>query len=50
MDTPSTPRRRWGLVLGWAVVGAALAATFLSYFSPDMAVTLANFVWSCFGG
>jgi hypothetical protein len=49
MDTAPT-RRRWALLLGWTVAAAVLAATFLSYFSPDMAVTLANFVWSCFGG
>jgi hypothetical protein len=49
MDTSPT-RRRWALLFGWTAAGAALAATFAAYFSPDMAVTLANFVWSCFGG
>jgi hypothetical protein len=44
------PSFRWRPVLVWSAATVALGATFLAYFSPDMAITLANFVWSCFGG
>jgi hypothetical protein len=36
---------RWGLTL---LVAGALAAVFLSYLNPHLAVDLANRVWACF--
>lgn len=40
--------RRWTTVL-LAIAGvAALAAVFLSYLDPHLAVDLANRVWACF--
>jgi hypothetical protein len=50
MDTATTHRLRWRPQLAWTGAALVLGATFTAYFSPDMAVTLANFVWSCFGG
>jgi hypothetical protein len=41
---------RWLPLLGWSLAAAVLALVFLAYFSPEMAITLSNFVWSCFGG
>jgi uncharacterized membrane protein YraQ (UPF0718 family) len=35
-------------VAGWIAAGALLAAVFMAYLKPDMAVQLANQVWSCF--
>lgn len=32
----------------WTLALAALAAVFLSYLQPDLAVDLANRVWACF--
>ena len=40
----------WRPVLAWTSASVVLGAVFLAYFSPEMAITLANFVWSCFGG
>jgi hypothetical protein len=37
-------------LLGWSIAVVVLALVFLAYFSPEMAITLSNFVWSCFGG
>jgi hypothetical protein len=37
--------RRYGL---WLAVALVLAAVFVSYFSPHLAVDLANRVWACF--
>jgi len=37
--------KRW---LGWAGVLLALAAVFMLYLNPDVAVTLANQIWNCF--
>jgi hypothetical protein len=34
--------------LAWAAAALALAAVFLAYLQPDMMVSVANFVWSCF--
>ena len=34
--------------LGWTAAAAALAAVFLAYLNPHLAVDLANRVWSCF--
>lgn len=34
--------------LAWALVAAVLAAVFMAYLSPHLAVDLANRVWSCF--
>jgi hypothetical protein len=39
------PALRWGL---WLVAALVLAAVFLSYFNPHLAVDLANRVWACF--
>jgi len=39
-----TPRR----LAAWALVAIALAAVFAAYLRPEMAVDLANRVWSCF--
>ena len=36
---------RWALTL---LMACALAAVFLSYLNPHLAVDLANRVWSCF--
>jgi hypothetical protein len=36
---------RWALTL---LVASALAAVFLSYLNPHLAVDLANRVWACF--
>lgn len=32
----------------WLLAAAALAAVFLSYLDPHLAVDLANRVWACF--
>jgi len=32
----------------WSAVALALAAVFVAYQRPDLAVDLANRVWSCF--
>jgi len=37
--------KRW---LAWAGAGLALAAVFMAYLNPDVAVTLANQIWNCF--
>jgi hypothetical protein len=37
---------RRGLV--WSAVALALGAVFLAYLRPDLVVTLANQIWSCF--
>lgn len=37
--------RRIGL---WLLAGLALAAVFVSYLDPHLAVDLANRVWACF--
>ena len=34
--------------LAWAACGALLAVVFASYLRPELAVDLANRVWSCF--
>lgn len=39
---------RWRRALAWATALAALAAVFVAYLQPDLAVDLANRVWSCF--
>ncbi len=35
-------------VLIWAAAGIALAAVFMAYLRPDVAVSLANQLWNCF--
>ena len=35
-------------VAGWTAVALALAAVFAAYQRPDLAVDLANRIWSCF--
>ena len=45
MKTPPSRAMRWLL---WLVIAAALAAVFVSYLNPHLAVDLANRVWSCF--
>jgi len=32
----------------WLAVGVALAAVFMAYLNPHLAVDLANRVWACF--
>jgi len=32
----------------WTLVGAALALVFAAYMQPDLVVSLANQLWSCF--
>ncbi len=47
---PRAPRRRaagWRVVLPVLAV-VVLAATFLAYLSPHLAVDLANRLWACF--
>lgn len=34
--------------LAWAAALAALAAVFVAYLNPHLAVDLANRVWACF--
>ena len=34
--------------LAWTTAAAVLAAVFLAYLNPHLAVDLANRVWSCF--
>lgn len=41
-------RRHAVTALAWLAVGAALAAVFLAYQRPELAVDLANRLWSCF--
>ena len=43
--TRLAPMRRVAL---WAGVLAALLAVFLLYLQPDLMLTLANQLWSCF--
>lgn len=35
-------------LLGYTAAGVVLGAVFLAYLKPDMALTLANQLWSCF--
>lgn len=35
-------------VLAWTGVALALAAVFMLYLNPDVAVTLATQIWNCF--
>ncbi len=48
--TPATGERArpWLRVVAWIGAGAALAATFLAYQSPHLALDLANRLWACF--
>lgn len=39
---------RPGRMLVWSAVVAVLAAVFMAYLSPHLAVDLANRLWSCF--
>jgi hypothetical protein len=48
MNAPGTPRSRWTGVLMAASALAALAAVFLAYLDPHLAVDVANRLWSCF--
>jgi hypothetical protein len=32
----------------WAIVLVASLATFTAYLRPDMLVSMADFIWSCF--
>ena len=34
--------------ISWLAVAAVLAAVFMAYLNPHVAVDLANRVWSCF--
>jgi hypothetical protein len=36
---------RW---LGWTLLVALCAATFIAYLQPEFAFTVANKIWSCF--
>lgn len=36
-------------LLGWSAALAVLAAVFVAYLNPHVAVDLANRVWACFG-
>ncbi len=36
-------------LLAWGAAGVALAAVFMAYLNPHLAVDLANKVWACFG-
>jgi hypothetical protein len=40
-----TSMKRW---LAWSGAALALAAVFMLYINPDVAVTLANQIWNCF--
>ncbi len=37
--------KRW---FAWVAAFAALAAVFVLYLRPDLAVTLGNQIWACF--
>ena len=39
---------RWRRVAAWSAATVALAAVFVSYLNPHLAVDLANRVWACF--
>ena len=39
---------RWQRIAAWAAALAALAAVFVAYLNPHLAVDLANRVWACF--
>lgn len=41
-------RRRLVTVLAWTATGLALLAGFAAYRRPEVAVDLANRLWSCF--
>ena len=41
-------KRLWIRLGLWTLALSALAAVFLSYLHPDLAVDLANQVWACF--
>jgi len=45
MKTPPPRALRWTL---WLAAAAALAAVFVSYLNPHLAVALANRIWACF--
>ena len=45
MKTPPSRRLRWALAVPASL---ALAAVFLSYLNPHLAVDLANQLWACF--
>ena len=40
--------RLLGRVLVWLLMASALAAVFVAYQSPHLAVDLANRIWACF--
>lgn len=40
-------RRHWGTALAWVAVAAALAGVFALYAAPELAMELANQVWTC---
>jgi hypothetical protein len=35
-------------IVGWSAAALALAAVFVAYQRPDLAVDLANRIWACF--
>ena len=41
-------KKAWPRWLLWVSVAAALAAVFMSYLSPHLALDIANRVWACF--
>jgi hypothetical protein len=36
-------------IAAWACAAAVLLAVFAMYLQPEMVITLANQLWSCFG-
>jgi hypothetical protein len=40
--------KRWRRISAWSAAAVALAAVFVSYLNPHLAVDLANRVWACF--
>ena len=41
-------KKAWPRWLLWVGVATALAAVFMSYLSPHLALDIANRVWACF--
>ena len=41
-------KKAWPRLLLWVSVCIALAAVFMAYLSPHLALDIANRVWACF--
>jgi hypothetical protein len=48
-STPATPAfTRWVQPLVWVIAASALAGVFALYQNPQLMVTIADQLWSCF--